>query len=87
MEQERGRSRGYCSQWRQSWQAERFSRVTLVFSAIHVIVSLLLFLPAAAANKCGFEVIRMIDDERLEECNLNLGRADVDCDGELHINE
>jgi len=29
----------------------------------------------------------MIDDERLEECNLNLGRADVDGDGELHCNE
>ena len=86
MEQERRRLLENRSRRRQSWQAERFSRVTRLFAVMHVFLSLLI-IPMATANKYGIEVSRMIDNERLEECNLNLGRADVDGDAELDSDE
>lgn len=47
----------------------------------------LLFLPSVSANKFGVAVARLIDDEKLEKCNIDLIHSDQNENVELDSNE
>lgn len=62
-------------------------RVRLWLCYFSLQVYFLLFLPSISADKFGVEVTRLIDDETLEKCNIDLIRSDQNDNGELDSNE
>lgn len=86
MEEERRYSLENRARQRRTREASlRFSRVSLLYAAIQIIISLQL-IHHTHASKNGVEVTRFIDSERLATCNTELARF-ADDNGELGSEE